>query len=147
MSMPTPIRVWNIARNTGARLLFYGTEASLDYLKDIQVRHPIDASFHVFSDWEDFLILSRELKANDNLFIVMSRKHYASYNIHMAKIPVYLNKYFQDSNFTLIYPMQQGISGENNRPFRDPSVLEPLQENLDRLDEAGRTISRLFRRK
>ena len=141
------IRVWNIGRNTGAKLLFFGADATLDYLKEIRNRHPIDATFHAFSDWTDFLILSREVKANDNLIIVMSRKQYPSFNTHMTKIPVYLNNYFQENNFTLIYPMQKGLSGEDTSLLRNLSVLEPLQENLERFDDIGKTINKLLRRK
>lgn len=141
------IRVWNIGRNTGAKLLFFGTEATLNYLKEIRTRHPLDATFHIFSDWADFLILSRELKANDNLIILMSRKQHPSFNIHMTKIPVYLNKYFQENNFTLIYPMQKGISEEDTSLLRDLSAGESIQENLERFEDIGKTINKLLRRK
>ena len=137
------IRVWNIARNTGARLLFYGTDATLHYLKEIQAKHPIDATFHEFSDWTDFLILSRELKSNDNLFVVMSRKKFPSFNVHMARIPFYLNKYFQGDNFILIYPMQLGVSEESDL-LRNNFIPEMLQEQTN---DIGKTISRLFNRK
>ncbi|MTI31942.1 cation:proton antiporter, partial [Xanthovirga aplysinae] len=64
------IKVWNMARNTGAKLVFYGNSQVLDYLKDIHFKHPLEAEFKELSDWNDFLILSRDLKTNDNLLIV-----------------------------------------------------------------------------
>jgi Kef-type K+ transport system membrane component KefB/nucleotide-binding universal stress UspA family protein len=141
------LRIWNIGRNTGAKLVFFASMSTLAYIKDIHANHPVEAEFHTFTDWDDFLILSREVKANDNLLIVMSRKHYPSYNSQMAKIPTYLNKYFIDNNFILVFPMQLGISDEHHAELRNPSVHESLRDNLERLDGMSKTVTQLFKRK
>ncbi len=136
-------KVWNIARNTGSKLIFYAPPQTLSYIKDINTKHPIEAEFHEFSDWNDFLILARDVKSNDNLIIVLSRKERPSYQNNMTKIPTYLNKYFQSNNFILIYPMQTGVHENNNANLKNPSVLEPLEK----LDEIGKNIANLLRRK
>lgn len=141
------VKVWNIARNTGAKLVFFGSAQTLDYLKDIHSRHPIEASFQVFSDWDDFLIISRELRPDDNLMIILSRKDRPSYSFAMRKIPQYLDKYFKDNNFVLVYPVQDGERGQTTIDLRNPSMLDTLKDNLDRLDDIGNTIASLFRRK
>jgi hypothetical protein len=61
----------------------------------------------------------------------------------MTKIPGYLNKYFQSISFILIYPMQAGVEMEKERSFHNPAVLEPLET----LDDLGKTIAKLFKRK
>lgn len=137
------IKIWNIARNTGAKLLFYAPEKTLNYIKDIHSKHPIEAEFHEFHDWNDFLILSRDIKNDDTLLVVLSRKDHPSYNINMPKIPSYLNKYFQANNFILIYPIQTGITENTNVDLKNPSILE----SLEKLDDIGKTIANLFRRK
>ncbi|MDP2089460.1 MAG: cation:proton antiporter [Flavobacteriaceae bacterium] len=137
------IKVWNIARNTGAKLVFYAPEKTLNYIKDINAKHPVEADFFLFSDWNDFLIISRDVKKNDNLIVVLSRKDHPSYNGNMAKIPDYLNKYFQTNNFILIYPMQTGVTENLNADLKNPSILEPLEK----LDDIGKTIANLFKRK
>jgi Kef-type K+ transport system membrane component KefB len=141
------LRIWNIGRNTGVKLVFYASPQTIGYLKEVNSKHPLDAEFHEFTDWEDFLVLSREVKANDDLIIVLSRKNHLSYNPVMAKIPVYLNKYFQSNNFILIYPMQLGVSDSNDISLTDASMLEPFQENLEILDDIAKNIARLFRKK
>jgi len=140
------IKVWNIARNTGAKLVFFSSAQTLQVVKDVHAKHPIEADFREFSDWDDFLILSRDVKAEDSLFIVMSRAGHPSHQSSMARIPTYLNKYFQQTNFILAYPMQ-GSTAEGSSSLMNPSVLEPFRENLDRLDELGQTIASLFKRK
>jgi hypothetical protein len=88
------IKVWNMARNTGAKLVFYGGEAKLDFIKEIRTKHPVETEFQPFEEWDDFLIISREIKTDDKLIIIMSRKERASFHPLMFKIPHFLNKYF-----------------------------------------------------
>lgn len=139
------VKVWNIARNTGAKLVFYGSDQTLAYIQAVQSKHPVNSECIRFQDWNDFLILARDLRLDDNLVIVMSRKDHLSYHANMGKIPTYLNKYFQENNFILVYPMQAGVDENGNLDLKNPSVLEPLRNNLERLDDIGKTISSVFR--
>ncbi|MGM0580926.1 MAG: cation:proton antiporter [Bacteroidota bacterium] len=137
------IKVWNIARNTGAKLVFYATAETLKFIKEIHSKHPVEAEFTEFNDWEDFLILSRDFQKDDNLIIIMSRKDKHSFQSNMTKIPSYLNKYFQDNSFILIYPMQAGVADTSKIDFKNPTFIEPLEK----LDEIGKTIGKIFKRK
>lgn len=134
------IKVWNIARNTGATLVFYSSSETLNYIKQVQKMHPVQCEFEEFKDWKDFLVLSGQCQKNDNLIIVLSRKDKPSYQENMNNVPVYLNKYFRENSFILIYPIQGGIMNTTTYDRRNPSLLEPI-------DEMGRTISKLFKRK
>ena len=42
--------------------------------------------------------------------ITLSRKEGLSYAPAMARIPKYLNKYFQANSFVLAYPVQAGMN-------------------------------------
>ncbi len=137
------IKIWNIARNTGAKIVFYGSEESLTYIKEVHEKHPIDAEFIEFDDWNDFLILARDIKPDDNLIIIMSRREQISYKANMKKIPTYLNKYFKDNNFILAYPMQEGVGEGDNSRLKSASVLDSIKN----LDEIGKTIVGLFLKK
>ncbi len=137
------LKVWNISRNSGSRLVFYANENTIKVIKEIQSKHPIDADFKIFDDWNDFLIIARDLKTDDNLIIVLSRVHKPSYHENMINIPFYLNKYFQSNSFILVYPMQIGVTDNETIDLNNPSLLEPIEK----LDEIGKNITRLFRRK
>ncbi len=142
------IRVWNIGRNTGAVLLFMAAEPTLKILREIHTKHPIEADFQLFDNWNDFLILSREVKANDNLMIVMSRRDYPSYTGMMNKIPSFLNKYFRENNFILVFPMQLGIATHDGEVAANntSAVPEALMDDLENIDEIGRTINAMYKR-
>ena len=60
----------------------------------------------MFSQWDDFLIFSREVKSNDLLIIVSSRKGHVSYQSQLEKLPYYLSNYFVDNSFIMLYPQQ-----------------------------------------
>jgi len=137
------LKVWNIARNTGAKLVFYSSENTLNFIKDINHSHPISCEFVVFHDWSEFLVISRFIKKDDALFIVLSRKDHPSYNAQMSKIPGYLNKYFQNTNYILIYPSQIGVNMLNANNLNNPSLIE----SIDKLDDFGKLIANLFKRK
>lgn len=137
------IKVWNIARNSGAKILFYANRNTLKFIQEIQSKHPIECAFEEFNDWNDFLILARDFHQDDNLIIVLSRKDKPSYHSNMAKMPSYLNNYFKDTSYILIYPMQAGVSETSKIDLKNPTFIEPLEK----LDEIGKTIAKIFRRK
>ena len=139
------LKMWNISRNTGAKLVFYGTSDSIEYIRSINAQHPVECSFVEFPDWNDFLIVARDLSPNDNLIIVFSRVGGISYLPTMERIPDYLAKYFSKNSFIIIYPDQPYLNGQahNTINFRDSSMLGSIQK----LDEIGHSIGRLFRGK
>lgn len=136
-------KIWSIARNTGIKVVFHAPEKTIRIIKHIQERHHIEADFHVFEEWDDFLILARDIKNDDNLIIVMSRPGKMSYNESMSRIPVYLNRYFGSNSFILLYPKQSGISEQDQIDYNNPSLREPIEK----VDELSRTIVSIFRKK
>lgn len=137
------IKTWNIARNSGAKIVFYSSIDTQKVIREIQSKHPIECTFKEFSDWDDFLILSRDIEANDNLIVILSRKDKPSYTPSMQRIPSYLNKYFEGNSYILVYPMQVGVGETSMMDISNPTILEPIEK----LDEIGKTIAKIFRKK
>ncbi len=134
------LKVWNIARNTGSTLIFYSSLETLNYIKQVQKIHPVDCEFIEFTDWNDFLKLSGYFKKDDNLVVVLSLQGKPSYEENMARVQVYLNKYFTRQSFILIFPIQVGIMETTTIDRKNPSLLAPL-------DDIGKTILNLFKKK
>lgn len=103
-------RLRNVTQNTGAATVFYGSEATLNALKKLLAKKSGEASYIEFNDWDDFLIVFRDIKPDDTMWIILSRKEGLSYAPTMARIPKYLNKYFQANSFVLAYPVQAGMN-------------------------------------
>ena len=136
-------RIWNIGRNTGTKMVFWGNDSTLDIVRKIHANYPIDAEFRITEDWEDFHRMVSDVKPDDNLIIVMSRKNKISYHKTMEKIPDYLNNKLSKNSVLLVYPMQLGISDYSLIDINNPSMIEPVE----RLDVLGKNISKLFNRK
>ena len=136
------IRVWNIAKNSSSKIIFYADEAVLSVLREVNAKHPIEVEFNEFTDWDDFLIISRDVKDNDALMIVKSRRNYPSYLRNMTLIPTYLNKYFNKHSCILVYPMQIGIGEQELGALK--SI--PHSDSHDSLDDLTGVLRSLFKR-
>lgn len=106
-------KLWQLISSTGAKIVFYANAATQNSMKEICKRHPIDAEMKDFPGWEDFLILSRDIRTDDMIWTVLSRREKPSFHPAMNKIPAYLNRYFPDNNFILLFPAQGDKPGEN----------------------------------
>jgi len=73
----------------------------------------------------------------------MSREKKISYQNNMKNIPNYLNNHFNVNSFILVYPMQTGVNAYDEVDLNNPSLAEPIEK----IDEIGKTIARLFKRK
>ncbi|RKU65086.1 cation:proton antiporter [Parabacteroides sp. AF17-3] len=107
--IPVMNRVWNVLQNTGAKVVFYGSEDTLKAIKKLFAKRAGEISYVNFSDWDDFLIVFRDVKADDSMWVIFSRKEGYSYDPVMPRIPGYLNKYFQSNSFILSYPIQASM--------------------------------------
>ncbi len=136
-------KLWNISRNTGSKLVFYASSTTLEYLQKIYHKHPIDADFRPFDDWSDFSIISNDMKEDDGIILILSREGKLSYLPVMKDIHNYLNKYFNKYSFILVYPIQSGFADKDVIDISNPSMIEPIEK----LDEIGKNILRLFGKK
>lgn len=88
------------------------------------------------------MIISRDIRDNDALMIVMSRKNYPSYAKNMTQVPTYLNKYFFQNNCILVYPMQMGVGEQEVGVFKSIPHAEPFEN----LEDMGKVLGKLFKK-
>ncbi len=137
------LKIWNISKNTGAKLLFYASDRTLNILRGIQKKHQIEAEFKSYNNWSNFSEIAVDLDINDNILLVLSRENKPSYNKDMRKVSEYINAYFPNNSFILIYPMQVGVSEDILMGLNNPSLLPPIEK----LDEIVTNIAQIFKRK
>ncbi|MEN3322951.1 cation:proton antiporter [Mariniflexile soesokkakense] len=135
--------IWNISYNTSTKIIFYGTEQTIKVIQNIHEEHPIDADFITFDSWNNTKALSSNIKLDDNLIFILTRKDEPSYNKNIKNISIYLNRYFKSNNFILVCPIMKTDSINDTIEFNNPSLLEPIEK----LDEIGKTIASVFRKK
>jgi hypothetical protein len=86
----------------------YANPATLEKFKIVMesLEHNLPISCRALDDWEDVLIISRDLRIDDLLVVLSARKNTISYNKLFEKIPRQLSKYFQENSILLLYPEQ-----------------------------------------
>lgn len=134
------IKIWNIAKNTGAKLVFYGTLETLTYIKEINLKRPIDCKFIEFEDWDSFSIIKKHVLKDDNVIVIHSNRNYHFNNENITQLFVTLGETIKKNSFILIYPLQSYKSLSNQFDLNNPSILEPIEK----LEEISKTIRRLF---
>lgn len=130
------IKIWNIAKNTGAELDFYGTEDSINFIKDINKKHPVACKFLTFDYWDDMLTLTSKVQKDDNVIVVINKRDH-----HLNEMYITLNKSLKNNSIILVYPLEIFNSISNQLDLKNPSILEPIEK----LEEISKIITRLFK--
>ena len=90
------------------KIVVYAPETTLKYIEPLRRKQTATVETVLFKDWEKLPALLRELRTDDCLWLVMSRRERISYQPAMNKIPAYLDQYLGRNSFVLIYPVQAG---------------------------------------
>ncbi|MGN6352284.1 MAG: cation:proton antiporter domain-containing protein [Parafilimonas sp.] len=130
------LRVWNIARNSGALMEFYSSANILSILKNIIKKANIEAEFTPVEKWSDVEKTANNVDDDEGLIVLMPKRGMRSYLPQMRRFPEMLNRYFNDKNYLLIYPYT--VSPEDDMEVR-------LVSNHSDFVEIGKLISRIFK--
>lgn len=130
------LRVWNIARNSGATIVFYASETILDILQKIIKKANIEAEFIIMNSWKDGEKTAGELKEDEALIIFMAKRGMISYIPQMRLIPELLNRNLRDNNYLLVFPFSE---------FDENDVEKRSVGNHDDFMEIGNVIKKIFK--
>ncbi|MGL5785579.1 MAG: cation:proton antiporter, partial [Bacteroidales bacterium] len=136
-------RVWNMARNTGSNILVFSSDPTRQVIENINKEIPIEISFRKLPAYRDILIISKEIKSDDALIFVLSKKHNTSYDENMEYVPSYIDSYFRDKSFILIFPMQQNAKLGEISEMINPSASTALS----RIEDLTGNIAKIVKRK
>lgn len=101
-------------------------------------------SIKEFNDWSDFLILARDIFADDLFVLVSARRGATSHMGVLDTLPGKLEKHFLYNTKIIIYPQQ---FGENFAQEGYEDYLgEPLNASIKTLQKIGRGIGNIFKK-
>lgn len=136
-------KVWNIAKNSGKRMIFYANEDTQHYLQKVLENNPIRLDFRLFPSWDDPGNLNILLKPDDNLIMILSRKGNPSYHPNMDLVPELVKTWLKEHSFLLVYPNPLDARTIHAHDFLHSNLAGPRS----RLELIGTGISRLFQQK
>lgn len=109
------LRIWNIARNSGAVMTFYAPENIVKILQKINQKANIEAEFIIMNNWNDGEKIARKLEENEGLIAIMAKQGMVSYNPRMRFLPDFLNTSLMKSNYLLIFPFSEYDTTETEK--------------------------------
>lgn len=129
------LRIWNIGRNSGAKMSFFGNDKTLEILMRIAKNANLEAEFNTISSWYEAVEKAYSLKEDEGLIVMMADRGMYSYFPQMREVPELLNKKL-DNNYLLIYPF--------SKTYKNASEKRAVS-NLDDFAEIGKIIGRIFK--
>ncbi len=139
-------KIAKLAQELSIPVLLYCNEATEKAIEKLFKKTKLIASITVtrFSEWEDFLVLSRNVQDED-LFILVSARKGATYLGVLDNLPVKLEKHFAVNSRFVIYPQQyaDNISSEQYSNFS----AESLNKGIEAVQKIGKSISSIFKKK
>lgn len=98
---------------------------------------------NIFDDWDDILILCRNIHPDDLLILVSSRRDGVSYMPAVVSFPDKLQKYFDALSKVVIFP-EQLIQDYDASDYDAP--VEPLSKSIETLQRFTKGIGNIFKK-
>lgn len=135
-----------LARQTGARCVFWGERNTLLKIEEIHFQKQIAAAtdYSEFTDWENFEAIGKNITTTDLTVIIKSRKGSVSYTNEFETIPKKLAKHFVQNSFLIIYPHQSGLDITDINFQKNILSGSVIQESIERVNKIGKSM---FKRK
>lgn len=105
--------IGNIKENMGAKILFYGSQAILEKVRAQLPSKPTNTEFVEFPNWNDFLIIFRDLHKDDMLWVAMNRNHRPTIDLTTNRMRGYLTSYCKEYSFVMLFPFK--VQDSDNR--------------------------------
>ncbi len=118
------LRVWNIGRNSGARMVFYAADDTRRILERILQKASLEGEIRTLQHWSQAEAIAAEVKEDQAFVALMARQGSPSFDRGMRRLPDFLNLRLRDRNYLLIFPFtdDEGTierrSVSNHRDFR-----------------------------
>jgi nucleotide-binding universal stress UspA family protein len=138
-------KLYTSSKETGLPLVVYGHPQTVQHVEEANQHKtaPLNITYNNFTNWDDFLIFSRDIKPNDLFIIVSSRRGHTSYHSQLDKLPYHLSQYFDKNSFILLYPKQlEHGYGREDVQLVDTSFIETISDNMN----VFKKLSRLFKK-
>lgn len=137
-----------LAQELSISIQIYCNEATKKTIERLFKKEKLTSSiaFRHFTDWEDFLILSKDVHQDDLIVLVSARKGAASYMGVLENLPSKIEKYFPLNSRFVIYPQQ--FDNFSDERYADLDISsEPLSKGIEAVQKIGKEIGSIFKKK
>ena len=98
-----------LSSQIGARVVFFTNEDTQRALQAFCRRKGkfLRASYREMEDWEDALMLAKQMKPDDLIVMINARPSTPSYNPLFEQVPTTLERFFSNHSYIVVYPEQE----------------------------------------
>ena len=101
--------VRRLSSQLGARVVFFTNEQTQKALQAFCRRKGkyLRASYREMENWEDVLMLAKQMRPDDMIVMINARPSTPSYNPLFEQLPKMLDRFFHEHSYLVIYPEQE----------------------------------------
>lgn len=101
--------VRRLSSQIGAKVVFYTNEDSQKALQAFCRRKGkyLRASYREMENWEDVLMIAKQMAPDDMIVMINARPSTPSYNPLFDQVPTMLEKFFSEHSYMIVYPEQE----------------------------------------
>lgn len=131
--------VRRLSSQIGARVVFYTNEETQKALQAFCRRKGkfLRASYREMENWEDVLMIAKQMKPDDMVVLINARPSTPSYNPLFEQIPDMLSRFFTDHSYMVVYPEQETggavpdiLTGDNTQASRTWSIISRIKHKI-----------------
>ena len=133
-----------LAQELSIPMVLYCNDASKKAIEKIHTKEKMTVKLHMhsFTEWDDFLVLSKFIQDEDLLVLISARKGTTSYMRILESIPSKIEKYFAPNSRIIVYPQEYDTAIIER--FEDISG-EPLDRGIEAVQKIGKGIGSIFK--
>ena len=131
-----------LSSQIGAKVIFFTNEDTQRSLQAFCRRKGkfLRASYREMEDWEDVLMLAKQMKQDDLIVMINARPSTPSYNPLFEQVPNMLSRFFSDHSYMLVYPEQETgnripdlLTGDTTQASKTWHIVSAIKKALLRL--------------
>jgi Kef-type K+ transport system membrane component KefB len=138
-------KILKLSKELSISIVLFGLRTTYDAVKSkMEIKKwRGNVSFHAFSDWDDFLVLTDFVNDDDLMFLISARKNAVSYQKYLDHIPSKLEKHFHANNKIMVYPQQN----DQITTKKEKTLTIPISKEIVSNDSMNKRIGNFFKKK
>ena len=134
--------VRRLSSQIGAKVVFYtneDTQRALQAFCRRKGKH-LRASYREMENWEDVLMIAKQMRQDDMVIMINARPSTPSYNPLFEQVPDMLRRFFSTHSYMLVYPEQATgadlpdlLTGDNTQASRTWKIISATKRLILRL--------------
>lgn len=119
-------RIATLATQVSSRISVYSGSTTLTAVRQVwaEQKHNVEASYHDYSSWSDFLPLAERVRSDHMLVFISARKGMPSYHRYIETLPQQIERYFSSRSTMIIFPARSGAASSPATDLRSGIAMK-----------------------